>query len=79
MTTVTIDEMQQDLAAYIHRVADGETIVVLEKDRPLAEIKPVSTPRSGRRPIGLCKGAINVPDDFDAPLPDDLLRLFEGR
>jgi len=30
------------------------------------------------RPIGLCKGEFVVPDDFDDPLPSDLLDLFEG-
>lgn len=31
------------------------------------------------RPFGLCAGEFTVPDDFDAPLPEDLLALFEGR
>nr|VFJ65579.1 MAG: Protein of unknown function (DUF2281) [Candidatus Kentron sp. DK] len=30
------------------------------------------------RPIGLCQGEFTVPDDFDAPLPEDLLRDFES-
>jgi hypothetical protein len=29
------------------------------------------------RPFGLCAGEFVVPDDFDAPLPDDILNLFE--
>ncbi len=29
------------------------------------------------RPIGLCQGEFVVPEDFDAPLPDDVLSLFE--
>ena len=29
------------------------------------------------RPFGLCVGELEVPDDFDAPLPDDVLRSFE--
>jgi hypothetical protein len=31
------------------------------------------------RPVGLAKGEFTVPDDFNAPLPDDLLRGFEGK
>jgi len=31
------------------------------------------------RPIGLAEGEFVVPDDFDAPLPEDILRDFEGR
>jgi hypothetical protein len=33
--------------------------------------------RMGDRPIGLCKGEFVVPEDFDAPLPDNILSLFE--
>ena len=30
------------------------------------------------RPFGLCAGEFVVPDDFDAPLPEEILRDFEG-
>ncbi|KWF17659.1 hypothetical protein [Burkholderia pseudomultivorans] len=29
--------------------------------------------------FGILQGQIRIPDDFDAPLPDDLLDAFEGR
>jgi hypothetical protein len=35
-------------------------------------------PQKGRRPFGLAKGEFVVPDDFDDPLPEDILRDFEG-
>ena len=38
---------------------------------PLASATP--------RPIGLGKGEFIVPDDFNAPLPEDTLRAFEGK
>jgi hypothetical protein len=31
------------------------------------------------RPIGLAKGQFTMPDDFNAPLPDDVLQTFEGK
>jgi hypothetical protein len=31
------------------------------------------------RPSGLCKGEFVVPDDFNEPLPDEILALFEGQ
>jgi hypothetical protein len=31
------------------------------------------------RPIGLAKGQFSVPDDFNAPLPEDVLQTFEGQ
>ena len=42
MTIISIEEMQRDLRGYLHRVAAGETRVVLESDKPLAEIKPLT-------------------------------------
>jgi hypothetical protein len=38
-----------------------------------------SLPLSQPRPIGLAKGQFAVPDDFSAPLPEDVLLTFEGR
>jgi hypothetical protein len=30
------------------------------------------------RPFALCKGQFVVPDDFDMPLPEDIITAFEG-
>ncbi len=80
MVTVNIDDMQRDLAGYLHRVQAGETLLVLEADQPLAEIKPYQV-FAGKakqpRPFGLCAGEFVVPDDFDAPLLEDILQDFE--
>ena len=79
MSTITIDEIDKDLRGYLHRVEKGETLIVLEKNRPVAEIKPIESPSGSLRPYGLCEGDFNTPSDFDEPLPDETLRLFEGR
>ena len=85
MVTISIDDMQRDLVGYLHRVKAGETLLVLEASLPLAEIKPVrefgehfAVGVGEPRPFGLCAGEFVVPDDFDAPLPEDILRDFEG-
>jgi len=31
------------------------------------------------RPFGLCAGEFVVPEDFDAPLPEEILQAFEGK
>ena len=38
-----------------------------------------SAPLSAPRPVGLAKGQFTVPDDFNAPLPEDVLNVFEGK
>jgi len=37
------------------------------------------TPPSELRPIGLARGQFTVPDDFNAPLPEEFLQTFEGK
>jgi len=70
MISITLDEIQRDLVSYFQRVRDGETFLVMEGDRPLAEIKPVSLSQQKKqpRPFGLCAGEFAVPDNFDEPL-----------
>jgi prevent-host-death family protein len=75
---VSIDEMEQNLKKLLQRVEVGETLVVVKAGKPVAEIKPVSSTAAPLRPFGLCAGDFMVPDDFDAPLPENIMREFEG-
>ena len=72
---VTIDEIQRDPLQYLRRVEAGETIVIIRQDKAIAELKPIT---NQLRPFGLCAGEFTVPDDFDDPLPEDMLKAFEG-
>jgi antitoxin (DNA-binding transcriptional repressor) of toxin-antitoxin stability system len=73
---VTVEEIKRDPDGVFHRVLDGETLVVTQHDRPIAEIRPIERVRRPR-PFGLAAGTFVVPDDFDDPLPEDILRDFE--
>jgi prevent-host-death family protein len=79
MVQVSVEEIQRDLAAYLQRVEAGETVVIVRAGQPVAEMKPVVVGTKQLRPFGLYAGEFTVPDDFDAPLPEDLLQAFEGR
>jgi antitoxin (DNA-binding transcriptional repressor) of toxin-antitoxin stability system len=79
MTQVSIDDIQRDVSTYLQRVEAGETLVILRAGTPIAEIKPVVPRVETLRPFGLCAGEFTVPDDFDAPLPEDILKVFEGK
>jgi antitoxin (DNA-binding transcriptional repressor) of toxin-antitoxin stability system len=78
MSTITVQEVQHDLLAFLRRVEAGEAFLLVRDDRPLAEIRPLPAAATGPRPFGLCAGQFTVPADFDQPLPDDVLREFEG-
>ena len=78
MLNVTIDDLQRDPLKYLKQVEAGETLVIFRADQPIAELKPI-VQRQPLRPFGLCAGEFIVPDDFDDPLPDDILNVFEGK
>ncbi|MEH2403143.1 type II toxin-antitoxin system Phd/YefM family antitoxin [Nostoc sp.] len=79
MLTVTVDEIQRNLTIYLQQVAAGETIIIMQAGKPIAEIKPVSPIYQQIRPYGLCTGEFIVPDNFDSPLPEETLNSFEGK
>ena len=41
--------------------------------------QPKTNRPSELRPVGLGKGLVEIPDSFFDPLPEELLRLFEGK
>jgi antitoxin (DNA-binding transcriptional repressor) of toxin-antitoxin stability system len=70
MKTISLDEIQRDFQAYLRQVQNGETIVIVQYDTPIAQLKPVTPTRPTgitKRPVGLAAGEFRVPDDFDAP------------
>ncbi|HEX3554874.1 MAG TPA: type II toxin-antitoxin system prevent-host-death family antitoxin [Thermoanaerobaculia bacterium] len=79
MSTISLQELQRDPGALLDRVEAGEHLVVVRRGRPVAELRPVPANQLNPRPFGLCAGAFTVPGDFDAPLPEEILRGFEGR
>jgi antitoxin (DNA-binding transcriptional repressor) of toxin-antitoxin stability system len=78
MSTISVQEIERDLPAFLRRVESGESFLVVRGEHVLAEVRPVVVPRIRPRPFGLCAGQFTVPRDFDRPLPDDVLREFEG-
>ena len=79
MAQVNIEDIQRNPSTYLQRVEAGETLLIVRAGKPVAEVKPVVARIDALRPSGLCAGDFTVPDDFDAPLPDDILDAFEGK
>lgn len=79
MAQVSIEDVQRDLSTYLQRVEAGETLLIVRAGKPIAEVKPVVARVETLRPFGLCAGEFLVPEDFDAPLPEDILKAFEGQ
>ncbi|OJZ08043.1 MAG: antitoxin [Thiobacillus sp. 63-78] len=78
MQTVNIHEAKTHLSRLLEQVAGGEEIVIAKAGKAIARLVPLDAAPK-KRQLGLLKGKLNVPDDFDAPLTNDELALFEGR
>lgn len=79
MKKVSLGEAKAHLSSLLDDVEHGQPITITRHNVPVAEIRPVARPDTRPRPWGLAKGTFEVPDDFDAPLPDHVLDAFEGR
>jgi antitoxin (DNA-binding transcriptional repressor) of toxin-antitoxin stability system len=62
----------------LRRVAAGEEITIANRGVPVARLVPIPAEQTTRK-LGVFRGQMTVPDDFDAPLPDDILDAFEGK
>lgn len=74
---VNIHEAKTHLSRLLQRVAAGEEVTIARAGVPVARLVAVE-PKKGTRPLGFARGEVWVADDFDAPLPDDLLKAFYG-
>lgn len=79
MVKLNVHEAKTHLSRYLKRLAAGETILLCRRNVPVAEIRPLPRPPSGRRPLGGARGLFKVGPAFFRPLPEGLLRAFEGR
>ena len=78
MKTVSLTEAKARLRELLRLVEKGHVVTIARRNLPIAEIRPVA-PRAARpRPFGLCRGDFRVPDDFNAPLPPEIVRPFDG-
>lgn len=78
MQTINIHEAKTHLSRLLEQVAKGEEIIIAKAGKAVARLVPLDAQAKKRR-LGLLKGKLNVPDDFDTPLTDGELNAFEGR
>ena len=78
MKQINIHQAKTELSKLVERAESGEEIVIARAGKPAAKLVPLTKAR-GRRRLGLLDGRFLIPDDFNAPLPDSVIRAFEGR
>lgn len=78
MEQVNIHDAKTNLSRLVEEVAAGAEVIIAKAGRPLARLVPIKQAKAMRKP-GFLKGRIRIAEDFDAPLPEQFLDVFEGR
>jgi prevent-host-death family protein len=75
---VNIHAAKTQLSKLLDAAAAGEEVIIAKAGKPVAKLVPIDAAAPPRR-LGILDGKIHVPDDFDNPLPDEIIAEFEGR
>ena len=75
MAQVNLHEAKTQLSRLVERAARGEEIIIAKSGKPVAKLVPFDRDLSPR-PLDTMRGLIQVPDDFDDPLPPEVLAAF---
>ena len=78
MIKLNIRQAKTHLSRYLKAIEAGETIVLCRHNVPIAEIRPLPKRRKAPRRLGTAKGKVAVPPEFFEPLPEEILRAFDG-
>jgi prevent-host-death family protein len=72
---VNIYEAKSKFSKLISQAIAGEEIIIAKSGKPVARLVPFEKPPGDRIP-GSARGKISISDDFDSPLPDEILKEF---
>jgi prevent-host-death family protein len=73
--SVGVHEAKTHLSRLLEDVECGEEVVITRRGEDVARLVPVR--KVGPRRLGIDRGLYAVPDDFDEPLDEDVLDIFE--
>lgn len=74
---IPMHEAKSTLSRLVQRAAAGETVLIGPNGHAIAKLTSLGATAVPRRRLGLLKGKLVVPEDFDTPLPDDVISGFE--
>jgi prevent-host-death family protein len=69
-----IEDLGNSMTEALDKVRRGEEVTIADHGRPVAKLVPVEPEE---RVFGAFKGRVVIADDFDAPLPPEVLAEFE--
>lgn len=75
---VSMHTAKSRLSQLVRKAVAGEAVYIGAYGRAEVQLVPVVAGARPRRQLGLLKGKLVLPSDLDVPLPEDMLRSFEG-
>ncbi|MGB3263832.1 MAG: type II toxin-antitoxin system Phd/YefM family antitoxin [Microcoleus sp.] len=78
METVNIHQAKTNLSLLLSRVELGEEIIISNEGIPVAKLVPFRTSSNRRSCLGQDRGRFVLPENFNDPLPKEILTAFEG-
>lgn len=80
MRTVNLSKSDTELSRLVDETLAGEEVVITREGRPVAKLVPVEQQpaEKPKRQFGLWAGQVRIGDDFDDPLPEDIMKAFRG-
>lgn len=77
MKLINMHEAKTNLSRIAEDVAAGEEIIVAKAGKPKMKLVPIDNSKNKIR-LGALKGKIYISQDFDAPLPQNIINDFYG-
>lgn len=76
MPVVNLYDAKNQLSKLVAEAVAGADIVIAKNGRPQVRLQPIEA--NAPRELGVFQGLFSVPDDFDEPLPAEILGQFHG-
>ena len=70
-----IHEAKTHFSKLIEKARLGEEVIVAKAGKPVVRLVPMDAPKKRRQP-GSARGLFIMSDDFDDPLPPEMLKAF---
>jgi prevent-host-death family protein len=78
MRTINVHQAKTNLSKLLSDVELGEEIIIANRGVPVAKLIPFHGASNRRASLGQDRGHFVVPENFNDPLPEDILTDFEG-
>jgi prevent-host-death family protein len=77
MKQLNLAEAKAKFSELVDAAARGDGTIIAKSGTPVAMLVPLNHARHAPIKFGTLKGKIRIADNFDDPLPDDVLDAFE--